>query len=235
MADTPPPLPLLQRVWLILTQATLLLPFVTARDCGSGHLTDYTGFELYSHEGGALVFVPLLVVTALLLVFPYRGAPVARALAPLGVRTFAVAVAFLVALAGPSFALLFDQLTYHAGWYLHVGGWATLTAAFLTGALSVLAKGGGARPHGRLAVAVVALPLAPPIAVLGNLLHNELRPIEALLGLSTGLVVVIPLALAGLGLAREQLDQAPATPLRGLWWVLVALTLAAHLSAALAD
>jgi hypothetical protein len=235
MAETPPPLPLSQRLWLILTQATLLLPFVTARDCANGQLTDYSGLELYAHQGGVAAFVPLFVVTVLLLVFPYRGAPVGRALVSLGLHAYGATVALMVALAGPSFAMMFDELTYHAGWFLHVGGWGALAAAFLGGAVLVLARGGGALPRGRLAVAVIALLAAPPVATFVKLLHDEPPPSEALLGFASGVLLVVPLVLAGFGLARQQADEVPLTSLRWAWWGLVGLTLLLHLSAAIAD
>ncbi|MDP2312045.1 MAG: hypothetical protein Q8P41_04005 [Pseudomonadota bacterium] len=220
---------------MALTQVALVLPFVTAKGCDNGVVTDYTGVGLYLSANGMIVLLPMAVVTALLLAFPYRGAPISRALAPGALTAFGAAVGLLLALVGPSFALLFDELTYRVGWYLHVSGWAALYAASLVGSVIVLARGGGARLQGREAVAIGVLAIAPPLAVLVNVLHNELAPAEVIGSFAVGYGMVVPLILAGVGILRQRADGALTRPTQVSWWLLVVLTLAGHTIGAVSD
>ncbi len=235
MPDAPSPLPLAQRVWLLLTQAALVLPFVTARDCANGAVTDYTGVGLYTHDDNIVSLVPLAIVTIVLIAFPYRATPIPRALAPLGLRAFVVGFGLLLAVAVPGILLLFEKVTHHVGWYLHVGGWGALYAALILGAGTVLARGGGGRPSVREQVAIGALLVAPPLNILGKSFHDEVTADLVLWVLAVGYTMVVPLVLMGLGLARERADGVPDLYTRVLWWGLVALTLLVHLTGAVAD
>lgn len=236
----PPLVPLAQRVWLVLLQTALVLPFATVQSCGGGETRTYLGLELYfDPERLPLVFALVGVLVALI-ARPWTGARGPAEVVGGGLRAWVAVLGAFVAIFGPMVMFLFDTVEPRIGWFAHAAGWGLTALAYLGVALYLLAVGwapadpGHPVPEQRTWTAIGLLVAAVPIAVVAKNLHDPDALPQALAVLAAGLTAVAPLVITGLGLIAAR-RQRVATPVASaLWWLGVALTLAVCLAGAFA-